>query len=285
MKALLRRSMLGVCILGCVLALLVCSSDSELGRWRFYLPETVDYLGQKIEVDSSLDRNELAEEAFSREADGTVTYSGGALSGVDVSSHQGEIRWDEVAQAGVTFAMLRAGYRGYSEGVLKEDAQFAANLSGAREAGLQVGVYFFSQAITPREAEEEADFVLGLLEGSAPELPIAYDWEPIVGEAARTDGLDGETITACAAAFCARVEAAGYTAAVYCNGELGYLNYDLSELRDYDLWYAEYVDAPGFAYAFCLWQYSNTGTVPGIDGAVDLDLYFPDAVKRGREDE
>ncbi len=274
MKKWIRRSGAALCLLLCLAVLLVCSSDSSLGRWSYYTPETVEFNGQEIEIDSSLERSALEEDSFSQEEDGTLTYSGEALYGIDLSAHQGEVDWAAVAASGVDFVMLRAGYRGYSTGGLAEDSRFAENLTGALEAGIQVGVYFFSQAVTAEEAEEEAAFVLALLDGQALDLPIAYDWEYITYDDARTDGLDAETVTACAAAFCAAIEDAGYDAMVYCNGELGYLNYDLSALEGYEVWYAEYADSPGFAYAIAMWQYSNSGTVNGIDGDVDLDLLF-----------
>ncbi|MCD8160098.1 MAG: lysozyme [Clostridiales bacterium] len=274
MKKWIRRSGLTLCLLLCLAVLLVCSSDSSLGRWTYYTPETVEFNGQEIEIDSSLERSALEEDSFSQEEDGTLTYSGEALYGIDLSAHQGEVDWAAVADSGVDFVMLRAGYRGYSTGGLSEDSRFAENLTGALEAGIQVGVYFFSQAVTAEEAEEEAAFVLALLDGQALDLPIAYDWEYITYDDARTDGLDAETVTACAAAFCAAIEEAGYDAMVYCNGELGYLNYDLSALEGYEVWYAEYADSPGFAYAIAMWQYSSSGTVNGIAGDVDLDLLF-----------
>ncbi|MCD8086596.1 MAG: lysozyme [Clostridiales bacterium] len=274
MKKWIRRSGLTLCLLLCLAVLLVCSSDSSLGRWTYYTPETVEFNGQEIEIDSSLERSELEEDSFSLEEDGMLTYSGEALYGIDLSAHQGEVDWAAVAASGVDFVMLRAGYRGYSTGALAEDSRFAENLTGALEAGLQVGVYFFSQAVTAEEAEEEAAFVLALLDGQALDLPIAYDWEYITYDDARTDGLDAETVTACAAAFCAAIEEAGYDAMVYCNGELGYLNYDLSALEGYEVWYAEYADSPGFAYAIAMWQYSSSGTVNGIAGDVDLDIWF-----------
>ena len=134
-------------------------------------------------------------------------------------------------------------------------------------------VYFFSQAITPEEAEAEAAYILNAIDGYTVTYPIAFDWEPIApGSNARTEGLDRETLTRCAAAFCRKVEEAGYRPAVYFNQTLGYLRYDLRELTDYDLWLAEYDSKPDFYYHFDLWQYSHTGQVAGIEGNVDLDL-------------
>ena len=213
--------------------------------------------------------------AFSADGEGRVSYEKAgtrARLGIDVSSHQEEIDWPAVAADGIDFAMIRLGRRGYTEGGLYMDRTFEQNLQGAMDAGLDTGVYFFSQAISPQEAEEEADYIVEALAGRELAYPIAFDWEPIAEEQSRTKNLDGEILTRCAAAFCARVEAAGYEAAVYFNQSQGYLHYDLRELTDYGLWLAEYDGKPDFYYHFDLWQYTHTGRVDGIKGDVDLDL-------------
>lgn len=221
--------------------------------------------------------NPYDQDAFGLDEKGRVTYEKNgvqAKAGIDVSTHQKDIDWQAVAADGVEFAILRLGLRGYTEGGLFLDETFAQNLQGALDAGLEVGVYFFSQAVTPQEAEEEADYVLDILDGQELTFPVAFDWESIPGDEARTDGLDGETLTRCAAAFCRRVEAAGYRPAVYFNQTQGYLRYDLRELTDFELWLAEYDAVPDFYYHFDLWQYAHTGRVDGIRGDVDLDLAF-----------
>ncbi len=221
--------------------------------------------------------NPYDKEAFSVDERGRVTYKKDgrqSKAGVDVSTHQKGIDWQAVAADGIDFAILRLGRRGYTEGGLFLDETFEQNLQGALDAGLEAGVYFFSQAITPEEAEEEADYVLEVLAGRELAYPIAFDWESIPEDDARTDGLDGETTTRCAAAFCKRIEEAGYRPAVYFNQTQGYLHYDLRELTDYKLWLAEYDTTPDFYYCFDLWQYSHTGQVAGIQGDVDLDLAF-----------
>ncbi|MCC8182211.1 MAG: glycoside hydrolase family 25 protein [Clostridiales bacterium] len=237
--------------------------------------DTVTVGGQEVEIDDELPQNDLEEEHFTTNEDGTVTYSGQALYGIDVSSHQGEIDWAAVAADGVEFAILRVGYRGYSEGTLNQDSQFAANYEGAVANGLTVGVYFFSQAVNTQEAEEEAQQVLSWLEGLEIAGPVVFDWEEIEdSDSARTNGLDGETVTACAKAFCETIQAAGYTPMIYCNGMLGYLSYDLTELTGIGIWYAEYSDYPSYAYQVEMWQYSNTATVDGISEQVDRNIWF-----------
>lgn len=214
--------------------------------------------------------------SFTVDSRGRVSYEKDGKrtrTGIDVSTYQGEIGWPDVAADGIDFAILRLGYRGYTEGGLFMDQTFDQNLRGALDAGLDVGIYFFSQAITPEEAEAEADFVLNAIGGHEITYPIAFDWEPISsGSAARTDGLNNDTLTRCAAAFCAKIREAGYAPAVYFNQSLGYLHYDLRELTEYALWLAEYGAKPDFYYHFDLWQYTHTGRVNGIQGDVDLDL-------------
>lgn len=220
--------------------------------------------------------NPYDRDGFSLDEKGRVTYEKDgkrARTGVDVSTYQKEIDWQAVAGDGIDFAILRLGYRGYTEGGLFLDQTFETNLRGALDAGLEVGVYFFSQAITPEEAEAEAAYILNAIDGYEITGPIAFDWEPIApGNNARTDGLDNDVLTQCANAFCAKIEGAGYTPAVYFNQSLGYLRYDLRELTGYKLWLAEYDTKPDFYYHFDLWQYTHTGKVAGIEGDVDLDL-------------
>ncbi len=240
-------------------------------------PVTFRFGGMVLTPVEGMPLNPYDKDAFGLDEKGRVTYAQDgrrAKTGIDVSTHQKDIDWPAVAADGIDFAILRLGHRGYTEGGLFLDEAFEKNLQGALDAGLEVGVYFFSQAVTPREAEEEAEYVLDVLDGQALAFPVAFDWESIPGDDARTDGLDGEGMTRCAAAFCRRIEAGGYRPAVYFNQTQGYLRYDLRELTKYDLWLAEYDTVPDFYYHFDLWQYSHTGRVDGIQGDVDMDLAF-----------
>ena len=185
---------------------------------------------------------------------------------------------EDLKAAGVDFAILRAGYRGYTEGAIQEDETFLTNLAAAKAAGLKVGAYFFSQALDKAEAVEEAEFVLNLLDGAELDYPIFFDWEDIEAEA-RTDGMDSVTLTACAVAFCKRVELNGYRAGVYFNQRFGFEEFDLRDLQDYELWLAEYALSPSFPYHFDVWQYANDGMLSGVDGPVDLNLAFVESRK------
>lgn len=264
--------------LALLLALTGCASPSAAPKPSDKLQVTVEMGGQTVAVDETLAQSDLdAKDFVTDEATGRVAcLSRTAYTGVDVSSHQGAIDWAAVAGDGIDFAMLRIGNRGYSQGALNADEQFEANFAGATGNGLMTGVYFFSQAVSVEEAQAEAAFVLEALNGRELDLPVVFDWETIDTDTARTDGVDSQTVTACCLAFCRAIQEAGYDAAFYCNGMLGYLQYDLSQLQELDAWYAEYSGYPSFAYAFRLWQYSKTGTVAGIEGNVDLNLWFPE---------
>lgn len=196
------------------------------------------------------------------------------LRGVDVSGFQGDIDWERVKADGIDFAMVRAGGRFINSGGLYDDSYFQRNVEGALGAGLQVGVYFFSQAVTAAEGLEEAEYVLSMLEGCDVTLPMVMDWEYLGGSEARTYGVEPAEVTAAVRAFCDHVRAAGYEPMVYVNGYCGYVKMDLRELAGVKLWYAQYSRTPDFSYHFDLWQYTAQGQVDGIDGDVDMNLYF-----------
>ncbi len=221
--------------------------------------------------------NDMEKDDFVTDPEGNLSYTGGeyrASRGVDVSSYQGDIDWQQVYDSGVRFAIIRAGGMYYGSGELYSDDYFIKNIDEAKAAGLRVGAYFFSQAITAAEAEAEARFVLELLDGRELDLPLFFDWERISGDTARTDGLDNETLTACALAFCRTVEAADYEAGVYIYNDTGYYGYDLAQLGDYTFWCAGVGSYPYFYYAHKIWQYSFRGSVPGINADCDLNMMF-----------
>ena len=195
--------------------------------------------------------------------------------GVDVSHHNGTIDWEKVKKAGYEFAFLRLGYRGYgAEGKLCVDREFQSSFKRARAAGIELGVYFFSQAITEEEAREEAKLVLTELNNSKLELPVVFDPEYIREDEARTDGVSKEQFTKNALAFCEKIEKAGYQPAIYSNLYCEDHMFDLSQLEAYPLWYADYKPEPQTPYRFTYWQYSESGKVPGVSGGCDLDIEF-----------
>ncbi len=256
-----------------VVVILAVTSCSHIEEEETQKPVMTAYAGPYNWDDLATDANGL----HTYSIDGVVVSE----AGVDVSAYDGVIDWEAVAASGIDFAMVRVGYRGYgSAGSMNLDEYFFDNIRGAKDAGLKVGAYFFSQAITEEEAIEEAQFVIDYLDQAGVELdyPVAFDEEPITnGDIARTDGLSNEQFTACALAYCTTIEDAGYTAIIYGN------QYDLSKfdltgaLGAYDVWLAEYAAQPTAQTGFIMWQYTENGTVNGIpttEGWVDLNIRF-----------
>lgn len=219
--------------------------------------------------------SDFTQDDFATNADGLPEYTGDAYDtrlGVDVSFYQGEIDWEAVAADGVEFAMIRCGYRGSESGTIVVDEQFENNINGALAAGLDVGVYFFSQSTGAIEAAEEANFVLDLISGYDITMPVAFDWEPLEGS--RAEDIDRSELTASAVVFCEMVKDAGYTPCVYLYRYTGYYEYMMERLADYELWVGALGSWPDFYYRHMLWQFSMTGRVEGIDADVDLDYQF-----------
>ena len=239
--------------------------------------EFVDSYGAtyQMEVNSSVAPNLYDNQGFLRNGN-RMSYGGEGYSyrlGIDVSHYQGDIDWQKVKAAGIEFVFVRLGYRGYGQdGVLKMDTNFEKNMEGARAAGLDVGVYFFAQAVNETEAVEEAEFVLEHLMEYDLQMPVVYDPESVVHEEARTDNVTGEQFTKNTKAFCEAIEKSGYDAMVYCNMTWQAFKLDLEELEEYPIWYADYEEYPQTPYHFEIWQYSNEGTVDGIQGNVDLNI-------------
>ena len=221
--------------------------------------------------------NDLKKEDFDKAGD-TIVYTGedyDTILGIDVSEWQGEIDWKRVAESGIQFAYIRTGCRGYTQGSLMDDARYRYNIREAMNNNIQVGVYFFSQAVNVGEAIDEAKYLLKQIKNFDISLPIMYDWEKLEDVPdARTNDLDPSIIGDCGVAFCETVKAAGYDAGVYFNRQLGYYSFDLSRLKDFKFWLAVPGDFPDFYYAGNIWQYTHEGTVPGINGEVDMNLMF-----------
>ncbi len=168
--------------------------------------------------------------------------------------------------------MIRCGYRGSSEGELFVDEKFEQNMQGAIDAGLDVGVYFFSQSMGAIEAAEEALFVLDLIKDYDISMPVAFDWEPL--EDSRAEDINDEELTASALVFCEMIKDAGYTPCVYFYRYIAYHDYDLSRLEDFPFWIGAPGSAPDFYYEAAIWQFSFTSRIDGIDADVDMNLQF-----------
>lgn len=234
--------------------------------------------GLRAPVDHSLRTNSYDTAAFRTEENGRITYSGTDTTvrfGIDVSEHQGVIDWAAVAADGVEFAMIRCGWRGYgSTAGLNEDKYFRANIEGALAAGLDVGVYFFSQALTEAEAREEAAYTLELIAGYELTFPVVFDWEQVAVRGSRTLSPDWAAVTDCTEVFCDAVAAAGYTPMTYFNMSMAYLRLDLSRLQKYHGWLAWYHEVPEYRYEYRMWQYGALTTVAGVKGLCDVNLLF-----------
>ena len=238
-----------------------------------------DVNGDFVPVHEDVDESILDPMLFAYDEDMRMTYldeSREYLTGIDVSVFQGDIDWNAVAADGIDFVILRIGYRGYgSKGIMGIDDSFYKNYDGAVAAGLKVGAYFYSQATNAEEAREEAQYVLAALGDRTLEFPVVYDWEYVDYAEARTHDMTSEQITECAVSFCDEIEKAGRDVMIYFNREIGYFEYDLARISDYDFWLAEYCDYPTFIYKFDMWQYTDSGVVDGIDASVDLNIYIP----------
>ena len=223
-----------------------------------------------------LPANPYGPDDFVPDENGYLTCTAGsAMLGIDVSDHQHEIDWNAVAQAGIEFAIIRIGYRGYTKGEIFSDRMAQQNLQGAKAAGLKTGAYFYSQAISPEEAAQEAEFCVAFLNDYELDLPLVYDWE-YVSEDARTGSMDPDTLTQCVQAFCRTVQEAGLEPMIYFNPHLAENLFQLTQLDEYPFWLALYSDTMDYPHRVEMWQYSCTGSVPGISTQVDMNLLFTD---------
>lgn len=193
--------------------------------------------------------------------------------GIDVSKWNKEIDWEKVKDAGVEFAIIRAGYRGSTTGSLVVDPYFEANIKGASEAGIRTGVYFFTQAVNEVEAVEEASMVIELLKGYDIQYPVFIDTEGAGGNG-RADGLDVETRTAVCKAFCSTIESEGYKAGVYASRNWYNTKLETNKLENYYIWLAEYRSEPLYEGRYHMWQYTSKGSIDGINGNVDMNVSY-----------
>lgn len=230
-----------------------------------------------VPIDESLPKNNYDIDNLTDENGMYVYTKDGQVTskfGIDVSSHQGDIDWEAVADEGVEFAFIRAVYRGYGTGKLVVDEKCLENIEGAQAAGIDVGVYVFSQAISQAEVLEEAGTVIDLLDGYTLQLPIVFDVEKVGDSQARTNSLTVEERTNLTIAFLEAVKNAGYEPMVYHNTEMGAMLVDLTQLTDYPKWFAGYNKEFYWPYEYDIWQYSENGSINGINGKVDFDIWL-----------
>ncbi len=213
-----------------------------------------------------------ADRDATEQTEGTAPRAG-AKRGIDVSKWNREIDWDKVKAAGVEFAIIRVGYRGYTSGSLIMDPYFEANIRGATNAGIPVGVYFFSQAVTPLEAVEEASMVIELCDNYYLNYPVFLDSES-TGANGRADSLSAEKRTELSVAFLETIQNAGYEAGIYGARNWFGNNLQMDQLEDYIIWLAEYREVPIYQGYYHMWQYSSKGSIDGINGNVDLNISY-----------
>ena len=196
--------------------------------------------------------------------------------GADISKHNGTVNFRGMKAAGIDYVMIRLGARGYSTGQLSLDDNFVENIEDAIDAGLDIGVYFYSQAVTLEEATQEANFVVQNLAPYKENInyPVAFDMESVPNDKARIDGLSREDKTSISAAFLSGVQAAGYVPMLYGNKEWLIKNIDLAQLQNYDVWLSDDEDIPDYPYQYTMWQYTTTGVLNGITGDANLNLCF-----------
>ncbi len=260
------------------------NGDGTMTILRDLYPEHVVMLdsGQYyfLPLQEDLAMNTYIDENFIAEENGMVSYQedGEVLTrkGIDVSKYQGEIDWEAVKNDGIDYAIIRVGIRGYSEGGILEDEFFRQNIEGAIANGIPVGVYFFTQAVNEAEALEEADFVIGMLQGYELTYPVYLDIEDVKKESCRTNGLTVEERTNNAKVFLERIREAGYEPALYGNMKSFLLMVDLASLEQYDKWFAGYTLPIYYPYEYKMLQYSEKGKVAGVPAAVDINICFKD---------
>ena len=237
----------------------------------------------------TLARNTYDTDAFMADEDGVMHYyvdgERASRKGIDVSRYQDKIDWEKVAADEVDYAFIRLGIRGYTEGEILEDETFQTNINGALKNDIDVGVYFFTQALSEEEAEEEAGFVIESIAPYKVTYPVVIDVEAVTSTKARGNDLTSDERTKYCIAFCEKIKEAGYTPMIYGNLKTFTLLLNIEELEEYDKWFAYYDDMYYFPYDFKIWQYTNKGTVSGIKGDVDMNISFEKPKKDDGDDD
>ncbi len=250
-------------------------SDDSVSENKF----NISPLGAKpeyVSINAVIPKNDLIEENFSMK-DGRLIYSQGGRNvshfGIDVSKYNGTISWNKVKKDGVEFALIRVGARGYSSGNIILDENFQANLKGCNENKIDVGAYFFSQAITTNEAVEEANYCVAALGGTKIRYPVIFDSESILNDNYRTENLTAEELTSIFKAFADTVKLYGYTPMVAASKEQLAKHFDLQSMSGYDVWLLDEGEKTEYPYRYCIRQYDSEGKIEGISSnSVNYDI-------------
>lgn len=234
---------------------------------------------QWIMINSYLDKNTYQETGFVYEEPVMKYFDNGTKAsylGVDISKENGSVDFTKLKKGGVDFVMVRIGYRGYESGNIVLDEEYFDNIQLANDAGLAVGVYFESQATTVEEALEEAEFVVTNLIEMRVTYPVVFDLGLVANDSSRIDNIPKTQLTEITNAFCNRVKEVGYEPMVYGNKYWLLRKIDLTMLGDFDIWLSQNGELPDYPYEFAMWQYSQTGSVSGISGDVNMNISFID---------
>lgn len=202
--------------------------------------------------------------------------------GVDVAIYQGTIDWQTLAQSGIDFAMVRLGYRTMSDGVIEEDGNARYNLQEGSRAGISLGAYFFSSALTEEEAVEEAQWVASLIAQYPITYPVVYDCEGFHAESSRQYGMSNEARTDVALAFLKTIEKLGYEGMFYASKHELENDWEVERIeKKYKIWVAQYPAEPypqtaqsSYTGVHHMWQYSKEGSLDGISQNVDLNVAY-----------
>ena len=217
---------------------------------------------------------EVPEVVFQLDQSNLMSSNQSYKLGIDVSSFQKDIDWKAVKKTKqVDFAIIRCGYRGAQSGDLCEDETFHINAQQALKNHIPIGVYFYSAATNEQEIKEEVDFVLSIIKDYKITYPVCFDME-LFAQGGRIDDLTMEEKTNLAKLFCESMEKEGYSAMIYGNKNWIEEQIDYTQLEDYPIWYAAYIEQPDLNYPFKIWQYSNQGQIDGIPVIVDMNIYL-----------
>lgn len=235
-----------------------------------------------VDLKEELARNQYSKSRFVYKNPIMSYYLNGkeaSWCGVDICSKQGVVDFKKLKKAGCDFVMIKVGGRGYSSGEIVLDEKLKDNMTGAKNAGLDIGVYFFSQAITEDEVEEEVETLLEAIKDYSVKYPVVIQMQEIEGDIARVDSLDMDSRTELTKLFLSEVEDAGYKPMLYGNKEWLVTKIDLEALAEYDVWLSQEADTPDYPYEYNMWQYEKTGKISGISVETGLNICFVDYAK------
>lgn len=253
------------------------ATDAETDHVNQTMIKKSDGTEEWVTISPYITKNKYDLKGFSYEAPIMKYYENGkniSCMGVDISKENGDVNFDKLKKAGVQFVMIKVGARGYGNGQIALDDHFAEYMKGATEAGLNIGVYFFSQAITKEEALEEANLVYENIKDYKITYPIAFDMEKITGDISRIDTLTKEEKSNIALVFLQALKDVGYKGIIYGNKEWLIQQINLSTVGSFDIWLSQVGNAPDYPYKFSMWQYTQSGKIDGITGDANLDICF-----------